>query len=297
MYQIIKKSKIWYIISAVFIVPGIVFILLGGLKLNIDFTGGTLWKLNFDTNRSTAQDVSVYLEEYDLGETTIQPTSDSSLAIRMKPIDNETRQTILTSLNEKYEGVEEESFESIGPTIGDELKRRAMVAIIIVLIFIILYINWAFRKISKSSAIPSWAMGLSAIAALAHDILFVVGAFAFMGHFFGIEVGALFVTALLTILGFSVHDTIVVYDRVRENVIYGTDSSFEETVNRSVNQTIVRSLNTSFTTLFVLLALYLFGGESIRMFVFAMILGIVTGTYSSIFIASPLLVIWQKLRK
>lgn len=297
MYQIIQRRKIWYLLSALVIIPSIVFIAMGGLKLNIDFTGGTIWKIKFSDTRPTIQEMKSTLEQYELGDITVQTTNDLGVAIRLKPIDNETRNNILSDINTQYAGAEEESFESIGPIIGEELKRQAMVAIILVLVFMILYITWAFRKISKSSAIPSWTMGLSAIIALAHDIIIVVGVFAFLGLTQGVEVGALFVTALLTILGFSVHDTIVVFDRVRENIIQNSDSDFEQTINRSVNQTIIRSLNTSITTLFVLLALYLFGGESIKMFVLAMILGIITGTYSSIFIASPLLVFWQKLRK
>ncbi len=297
MYRIIQRRNIWFILSALVVIPSIVFIIMGGLKLNIDFTGGTLWKIKFTEERPVIQDLEGELEQYDLGDLTVQTTNDMGMVIRLKPIDNELRQNILSGLDETYSGVEEESFESIGPTIGEELKRKALVAIILVLIFIILYITWAFRKISKSSAIPSWMMGLSAIIALAHDIIIVVGVFAFLGFTQDVEIGALFVTALLTILGFSVHDTIVVFDRVRENIIQGSDNDFEQTINRSVNQTIIRSLNTSLTTLFVLLALYLFGGESIKMFVLAMIFGIITGTYSSIFVASPLLVVWRKLKQ
>ncbi len=296
MYRIVQKRIIWFSFSALIIIPSIVFIALGGLKLNIDFTGGTLWKIKFNEARPTVQEFQNYLSEFQLGDATVQTADETGMVIRLKPLDNETRNTVLDDLNATYHGVEEESFESMGPTIGEELKRRAIVAVILVLVFIILYITWAFRKISRSSAIPSWVLGFSAIIALAHDIIIIIGVFAFLGYMQGVEIGALFVTALLTILGFSVHDTIVIFDRVRENIITGVGNDLEDSVNLSVNQTLVRSLNTSLTTLFVLLALYLFGGESIKMFVFAMILGIIIGTYSSIFIASPLLVVWEKFR-
>ena len=164
--------------------------------------------------------------------------------------------------------------------------------LIIVLLFIVIYITYAFRKVSKPVA--SWKYGISAIIALVHDILIITGIFAVLVYFFRVEVDSLFVTALLTILGFSIHDTIVTFDRTRENLIKNKDESFDDIINISVNQTIVRSLNTSITTLFVLLAIYIFGGETIKNFVLALILGVIIGTYSSIFIASPLLSMWHK---
>jgi len=191
--------------------------------------------------------------------------------------------------------IQEKRFESIGPIIGQELKTKAIWAIGIALVVIILYIAWAFRKVSKPVA--SWKYGMGAIVALIHDILIVTGVFSVLGHFLGYEVGILFVTALLTILGYSVNDTIVVYDRTRENLIYNPQDTFENTVNKSVNETIARSINTGLTTLFVLLALYFLGGETIKSFVLTLMIGTVVGTYSSIFIASPLLVVWQKLSK
>ncbi|MDP3964614.1 MAG: protein translocase subunit SecF [bacterium] len=294
MYNIIQKRQYWFILSAVLIIPSIVFIALGGLKFNIDFTGGTIWQLRFSETAPAPAEIESVLGQFNLGEIRAQRAEDNSAVIRLKPIDNETRQSILDALNSQYPGVTETSFESVGPTIGEELKRRALVAIALVLAAIILYVTWAFRKVTKNVGIPSWVMGLSAIIALVHDLLIIVGVFAALGYFMNVEIGALFVTALLTILGFSVHDTIVVFDRVRENVLHGRGGSFADSVNRSVNQTIVRSLNTSLTTLFVLVVLYLFGGASIQWFVFAMIIGIIIGTYSSIFIASPLLVMWKR---
>jgi len=289
MFKIIQRKYLWFTISGIIIIPGIVFMCLGGLKFNIDFTGGTLWQLNFNNNRPAATELKTMLESADLRDVTVQPLGSNGMAVRLQPIDNAKRSTVLEAIKSTYPDVQEESFETIGPTIGKEMLSKAITAMVMVLLGIILYISWAFRKISRTSTISGWVMGVSATIALAHDVLVLLGVFAILGYFFNVEVGSLFVTALLTVLGFSVHDTIVVFDRVRENVIHDSRQDFETVVNDSVNQTLARSLNTSLTTLFVLVALYLFGGESIKWFVFAMIIGIISGTYSSIFNASPLL--------
>jgi len=190
---------------------------------------------------------------------------------------------------------EEQKFDSIGPIIGQELQQKAVYAVIIVLLAIIAYIAYAFRKVSKP--VESYKYGAAAIIALIHDLLIIIGVFAVLGHFLNVQIDSYFVTALLTILGFSVHDTIVTFDRTRENLKRHQDKTFEEVVNLSVNETIIRSLNTSLTTVFVLLAIFLFGGETIRYFVLALALGLIVGTYSSIFLASPLLMIWYRLKK
>lgn len=190
---------------------------------------------------------------------------------------------------------EELRFDSIGPTIGRELKSKAFYSIILVSLAIILYLAYTFRKISYP--VESWKYGVSAVIALIHDILIVTGIFSVLGHFLGYQIDSLFVTALLTILGFSVHDTIVTFDRIRENLKHHEDKTFEELINDSINQTIVRSINTSMTAIYVLITIYLFGGHTIRHFVLALVLGVTFGTYSSIFIASPLLLFWYKLKK
>lgn len=189
-------------------------------------------------------------------------------------------------------GIEEKRFDSIGPVIGGELKNSAVWATIIALIAIVLYIGWAFRKVSRP--VSSFKYGISATIALFHDVIITLGVFSILGHFYNVEIGVSFVAAILAILGYSVNDTIIVFDRTRENLLKSGIDDFEEVVNKSVNETMVRSLNTSFTTLLVLFALYLFGGETIKYFVVALLVGIAFGTYSSIFIASPLLVSWQK---
>lgn len=294
MFKIIQKRKIWYIISAIIIIPGIVIIAMGGLKLGIDFSGGSLVRVDFNEQRPTVKQIDEAFAELDVGTVKVQPLGESEVTIRLKNINNDKYQEILKFLNEKFGSVEEKSFESIGPTIGEELRKKAIIAVILVLVFIILYISFAFRKMSGGN-VKSWVYGLGALVALFHDILIVVGFFAFLGKFWNIEIDILFITALLTILGFSVHDTIVVYDRVRERSKTNYNETFEEIVNESVNQTLIRSVNTSLTTLLVLLALYLFGGESIKFFILALIVGIVAGTYSSIFIASPFLITWKKI--
>lgn len=296
MFKIIQKRNYWYIISAIFIIPGIIAIATGGLQLGIDFTGGSLIRIEFKNDRPASQDVVNILSELDLGNIQAQPLGDKEMTIRLKNIENSKFQEILAILNDEYESVEEKSFESIGPIIGEELKDKAIMAIVLVLVFIILYISYAFRKVG-SSAVRSWVYGLGALIALFHDILIVVGFFAILGKFWQVEIDILFITALLTVLGFSVHDTIVVYDRVREKIKIDSGRTFEETVNDSVNQTLIRSINTSLTTLLVLFALYLFGGDSIKYFILALIIGIFAGTYSSIYIASPFLVNWFNIAK
>lgn len=187
--------------------------------------------------------------------------------------------------------IEEVRFESIGPTIGKELREKTVYAIILVVLSIVFYIAWVFRKVSKPVA--SWKYGVVTILALVHDIVIPVGIFSLLGYYFGLEVNAPFVAALLTILGYSVNDTIVVFDRIRENLLKRGHEDFQSVVNDSINQTIVRSINTSLTTLLVLVAILFFGGATIRDFVLTLIIGIISGTYSSIFIASPLLVTWH----
>jgi preprotein translocase subunit SecF len=298
MYNIIEKRKTWFTFSGILVLVAITALSIWGLRLGIDFTGGSLLEISYQNERPSTQQIEESLVDLELQTVKIQPSGDKEYIIRFEEIDETTHQGIIAKLGEiQLEGVEENQltenrFESIGPVIGNELKSKAVKSIIIVLLFIVFYIAYAFRKISKPVA--SWKYGISAIVALTHDILIITGVFAVLGHFMRVEVDSLFVTALLTILGFSIHDTIVTFDRTRENLFKNDDKPFEEIVNISVNQTIVRSLNTSVTTLFVLLAIYIFGGESIKNFVLALILGVIIGTYSSIFVASPLLVIWNR---
>ena len=217
-----------------------------------------------------------------------------SMILRFQESDEATHQVILGALEKMPEaqaGLEEVRFEAIGPSIGQELRSKAFWLMIFVLVVVIIYIGFAFQKVSKPVA--SWKYGVTAIIALFHDILITVGVFALLGKFYGVEINTSFVVALLTVLGYSVNDTIVVFDRTRENLPKSA-TSFAETVNTSLNQTFVRSINTVITTLLALLAVLFFGGDSVRDFVLALIVGIFCGAYSSIFVASPLLVVWER---
>jgi len=293
---IVKHRKIFYSFSAFLLLAAVVSLLVWGLKFGIDFTGGSLLEVAYESNTPTASEVTLALQKVGINNASIRPTGDNGYLVRtpfLSPEDHSRVTDTLTLGNTRT--FEEKRFDSIGPSIGSELKTRAIYAIITVLLAITLFIAFAFRKVSNP--VSSWKYGLVALVALAHDVIIPTGAFAILGHFLGAEVDTLFVTALLVVLGFSVHDTIVVFDRVRENLRKNQEQNvkepFEEVVGRSVTQTITRSINTSLTTLFVLLGLYFLGPETIRWFTLTLIIGIIAGTYSSIFLGSPLLVSWK----
>lgn len=263
-----------------------------GLKLGIDFTGGSLLEIEYNVNRT---DINVLQEQAKIAgfeNVSIQPTGEKGLIVKTKNLTEQEHQQLLQALGSELTEIR---FDSIGPVIGKELAQKSLVAIILVVLMIILYIAFAFRKVSSGSprggrGVSSFKFGLMAVVALVHDVTAPVGVFAVLGKFFGVEIDILFITAILTVLGFSVHDTIVVFDRIRENLKKGIGNNFEETVGLSVNQTIVRSINTSLTVLLVLLAIFFFGGETTKFFALALMIGVFFGTYSSIFLASPLLV-------
>lgn len=287
MYQIIQKRKIWFYLSGCLIVLAIIFLSIWGLNLGIDFTGGSLLEVNFQNERPAVTDVQDKLSDLNLSSLVVQPVGEQGMILRFREISEETHQEILAVLSE----VEELRFDSVGPSIGKELKKKSLYAAFFVLAAIILYIAWAFRKVSKPVA--SWKYGLCAIVALFHDVLIVLGVFAVLGEFLNMEINTAFIAAILTVLGYSVNDTIVVFDRIREN-LPKSEEDFEGTINTSINQTITRSINTSATTLLVLVSILLFGGSTIRDFVLALSVGVFIGTYSSIFLASPLLVLFEK---
>jgi preprotein translocase subunit SecF len=264
-----------------------------GFRLGIDFTGGTLLQVHYTSERPSSDTVSTQLQPLNLGETLIEPVNADGYVIKTQFINDDQRVAMLQALGDQ---VVEDSFETVGPTIGEELRQKAVTAIIMVVLAIVIYIAWAFRGVSKGP-VPSWAYGLSAILALVHDIAIPLGVFSVLGEWKGVEINVMFITALLTILGFSVHDTIVVFDRIRENLRRSSSTRFADIIGESIEQTLMRSLNTSVTVIIVLAVLLLFGGESIRYFILALMVGIGVGTYSSIFIASPSLLIWQRLLK
>lgn len=291
MLNLISKSKYFLIASSIIIISCILFIIIFGLNFGIDFKGGSLIKIKFSNYIPKFEDIKAeVLKETKFAD--IRKAEDKSVIIKTTEITEIQKNKIvenLQKLDEKNK-IEIESFESIGPAIGNELKRKTIIAVSIVVILIILYIAFAFRK----AKIPSpFYYGISAIIALIHDLIVTLGIFAILGKFFNAPINAPFIAAMLTILGYSVNDTIVVFDRIRENLKkYSYD--FSIIVNKSINETITRSLNTSLTTLFVLLAIFIFGGSNIRFFVLALIIGIISGTYSSIFIASPILLKFKK---
>ena len=307
MINIIQKRNIWLSFSGILVAASITMLAMWGLNFGIDFTGGSLLELKFLNERPAVNDIQQSVADLNLGSLIVQPIDEQNVILRFQETSEEKHQEILKRLNNigikeevtendvnGFENIEELRFDSVGPTIGQELKSKSMSAAIIVLIAIVLYIAWTFRKVSKP--VESWKYGISAIIALFHDIIITLGVFAFIGQHMSIELNTAFVAAMLMILGYSVNDTIVVFDRIREN-LPKSDEDFENTVNTSVNQTIKRSINTSVTTLLVLLSILFFGGATIRDFVIALSAGVLIGTYSSIFLASPVLVLWEKFGK
>lgn len=301
MLNIVGKRKIFYTFSILLIGAGIFSTLYWGLvqsgrlfRFGIDFTGGSFIEIEFTQARPETKVIKEVLSGLGLGDATVQPAGDKGIIVRTKDLDEPSHQRVLQSLS-SLGALEEKKFDSIGPVVGEELKSRAYLAIITVLLLIVAYIAFAFRRVSRPVA--SWKYGLAAIIALFHDIFIPIGVFSILGHYLGVEIDLLFVTGLLTILGFSVHDTIVVFDRIRENLRKGMGDNFEDTVNISINQTITRSINTSLTVFLTLLAIFIFGGESVKYFALLLMIGVFFGTYSSIFVASSLLVTWEDWRQ
>ena len=291
MFKLLSIYKYLFIFSGVIMLAGIISLVAFGLRLGIDFKGGTVTELQFKQEYQIDK-VRESLSQMQIGTFQLQTSEKNGLIIRTEALEKEKHDEILATLKTTAGEFEEKRFDSIGPVVGEELKKKAIYQLILVSFGIVFYIAYAFRKIARP--ITSWQFGVAAIVALIHDLVVVLGIFSLLGHYFDIEIDSLFVTAMLTVLGFSIHDTIVVFDRIRENLKVYAGQSFEFVVNHSITQTIVRSLNTSLTVLFVLLALLLFGGETIKFFVLALFIGILTGTYSSIFVASPLLLLWQR---
>lgn len=291
MFQPLKYYKLFFVISGLILLFGIVSLSVYRLKLGIDFKGGSQMELQFKQTYDLTKVQSAVSSEQ-LGNFQTQTAQNNTLIIETQSLTKDQHAKLLSDIKSQAGDFNETQYTAIGPTIGKELSQNAFWQLLLVSVGIILYIGYAFRKVQKP--VTSWRFGGAAVIALFHDLLFVLGIFSLLGHFKGVEVDSLFVTAMLTVLGFSVHDTIVVFDRIRENLKLFPGQSIDWVVNHSISQTIVRSLNTSLTVLFVLLSLLLFGGETIRYFVLALFIGIIVGTYSSIFIASPVLVLWQR---
>ena len=288
--NIIKHRKIWYLISTILILPGVIALFLWGLKPGIDFKGGSLLETQFTNKDINSNQIKDSLKDLNFKDLIVQPTNQNGFIIKTQTISQEEHAKVGETLNKLGEN-KEVRFESIGPTISKDLKNRAVIAVILASLAIILFIAYAFRSVPRPAS--SWRFGVAAVIALLHDLAFVTGLFAILGHFFGYEIDSLFITALLTIMGFSVHDTIVVFDRIRENLRKHPSYEFEVNVNNSIIQTVNRSLNTSLTVLIVLAALYFLGGQTLHHFILALLVGVAIGTYSSIFNAAQILVSWQ----
>lgn len=291
--NIIGRKKIFFAISLLVMIPGLVSLALYGLNLSIEFTGGSRMSVSFSKEVTSEQKdfIRKNLEGKNVKVSSIE-TSNKLAIVRTAQIDQKKNGEFVKDLSSKYKDAKQQEFSTIGPTIGAETTVNAIKAVVFASILIVIYVSLVFRSVPKPAS--SIRFGVSTVAALIHDVLVVVGVFSLLGHFLNVEIDSLFITALLTVIGFSVHDTIVVFDRIRENLGKNTSESFSQVVNDSILQTIGRSLNTSITVLLVLFALLLFGGESIRWFVVALIVGIASGTYSSIFNASPILVVWHE---
>lgn len=279
-----KHLYLYFIISAIVILPGLYSLIRFGLQPSIDFTGGSIIEVQGSELKIEEQFKGI--EEIEL--ISIQNTNENTYLLKLKPIDEAKKGEILNKLNEKYGEVEELRFETVGPVLGKELIRKTLIAVVLAAGFILAYVAYQFKDKKY---------GICAVLAMFHDSLVILGIFSLLGHFKGVEVDTLFVTALLTSLSFSVHDTVVVYDRIRETIKNHPKANFETVVNKALTETMSRSVNNSLTIIFMLTCLWLLGGQSIKWFVFALLIGTISGTYSSPFVAAPLLVVWERIKK
>lgn len=294
-FELLKLKNLWLAISGTLVAVSIFLVATLGLNLGIDFTGGSLYEWQIEG--SDVNDVRTFFDESELSAK-VQASDDGVFLVRTETITAEQHDSLTDAAAQQFESFDELRFESIGPVIGQELKNKSFTALILLAIAIVIYVAWAFRQVSEPVA--SWKYGLLTIIAALHDIIIPLGVFAVLGRLIGFEIDTAFIAALLTILGYSINDTIVVFDRTRENLQrerHVSKEEFKEIIDRSVRQTLGRSINTSFTTLLVLLAIYFFGGSTTQSFVLALMIGIVSGAYSSIFLASPLLYILYREEK
>ena len=294
---IIRHKYIFLACSGIMVLASIAAIAFFGFTLGIEFTGGSLLEVEYTEMRPSVEEARAAIADITLEGLVIQPSGAQGLLLRFKNIDEATHQEIISRLaaaSREHREMRELRFDSIGATIGRELRNRSILALALAGAFIVLYITWAFRHVSRP--VSSWKYGVAAVLALGHDVLIPTGVFAVLGYWYGVEIDSLFITALLTIMGFSVHDTIVVFDRTRENLRKTKSAEpYAKVVGMSVRETFGRSVATSCTVMLVLVAIFLFGGDSTIYFALALIIGIGVGTYSSIFVASPILVVWHEL--
>jgi len=293
MIKFTKYRKIYFGFSGALVIASIIALIVFGLKPSIDFTGGSILEIEYAEERISNEEISGMLSELGLTSAYVQPTGEKGIIIRMKDIDEEMHQQVLSALFQETGLAEEIRFESIGPVIGQELKDKTKIVVAVALLSMIIYIALAFRRVQRP--LRSWQYGIASVFALFHDILIPLGIFSLLGKLYNVEISISVITALLAVLGYSINNTVVVFDRIRENLLRGGEE-FDKIVDISLNQTLSRQINTSLTTLFVALAVFFFGGETLKYFALALILGICAGTYSSIFLAGPILVGWYHFR-
>ncbi|MDE2071280.1 MAG: protein translocase subunit SecF [Patescibacteria group bacterium] len=294
MFNFQKNLAVHFIFPGLLVLAALASLVVWGLNMGIDLTGGSLIQVSYNTPVPTVAQIQSATAPLNFGEVRVQPTGSAGFIIRTKALSNDEHNQFIAALGH-VGAVHEEEFTTVGPSIGAELLQKAWIAIGLALLLIVAFIAFAFRKVSRPVA--SWKYGVVAIIALLFDALIPVGVFAALGHFRGAEVDALFIVALLTILGISINDKIVVFDRIRENLSLsharGASERFGDIVGRSIRQTLARSINTSLTVVIVLVCLYTFGPASTKAFALTLAVGMIVGTYSSIFFASPLLVAWE----
>jgi preprotein translocase subunit SecF len=292
--DIIAKRKIFLGFSGILVVLSLISLMVWGLKRGIDLEGGTDWQIAFPDKPVTVQDIQQALSATGLKkEFVIRQLTDQLFSLRFKDLSEEEKQQYFSAL-QKVGDVKENNFSRIGPTIGFELRRKAIWGIAFVLLGISIYIAWAFRKVSEP--VKSWKYGVVTLITLFHDVVIPTGMLSVLGRFRGVEIDTNFIVALLVVMGFSVHDTIVVFDRIRENLLHqrGKKIALSEVINQSIKETFARSINTSLTLVLVLIALMIFGPTSLFYFILVILVGTIFGTYSSIFVASPLLYLWGR---
>lgn len=290
MINIVKRRYLFFGISLLVIIPGMLALLLWGLPLGIDFTGGSLLSVSFEAGHTPqpAQVIAVY-SQFGYGDSLVQSSGNDQIIVRSKSLDETTKNKVIAEMEKQFGGkVTVQRFDTVGPSVGQEVATRAAGAVGLAALGILLYITYAFRGVQHA-----FRYGVAAIIAMLHDVAVVVGIEAIIGHFLHWEVDSLFLTALLTVIGFSVHDTIVVFDRIRENANIYRRLPYETVVNHSIVQTLDRSINTQLTVMLTLFAMALMGGVTIRHFVITLLVGVFSGTYSSIFNAAPILVVWE----
>ncbi len=288
MINLTKHKNKYLIFSGVLVLASILAIVIFGFNLGIELDGGSVLEVEYEEERPPIDEVRSALADLDMGNFQVQELEDDGFIIRT----TETREDLYGEVMTVLEGATEREFESIGPAVGEELRNMTIIAMLLASVLIVIYIAFAFS--GASGPVSSWQYGVTAtIVAFLHDVLIIVGVFAALGHFLGVQFTIPIIVALLTTLGYSLNDTVVIFDRIREN-IHKAGGRFAKVVNSSLNQTITRSINTSFTTLLVLLAVLFLGGEALTYFILALVLGVILGTYSSIFLASSLLLKWEE---